>query len=538
MKGHDDESARRICGEMQQKIEGGSSDKTRREAAIIKTPNNAISYQDKNRDKVYLKVFLIDGSVNKNQWGVRPDSIIRNIYSAIGKPVVLYRNTGKEPDASQRVVGEYDHPYLGGSDSVHHALAYQDLFRVATYIDVFESSTNPGQWYGVAEVTDDGVKRAIREDPDLPMYVSPTIQLLNAANEPENAHAQWTFMHSAIVDRPAFGIDKAYIGGQCSGQRDTCLLQLRKAAIAANENNEVGCGFCTYKATKEIQLRIRQASSPSSSKQTSVSSFDKFSEKLETRQYIMSNDNNQGNDSNNNKDQNQQEQNKDTQQQSQQDLEQQLKQPEQRQQNQQTVEQQQQESKTTVTKKDNNNTNNNTNNKNASASELLDTVQRLAAENRNLQLQLQTAKSDVDTHKQINTQYETRLASLEKHIEQERASLRTQQISSYVNNAPAYRLLSDQERAKQVENFVKGSMSIEEIQNIVEPLNASVAKQFQYPNRSASARGPARLSLGGNTGKTIEVRTATASAEKSEDEVPFYLQVSDMLAANNNGGRA
>lgn len=622
MKGHDDESARRICGEMQQKIEGrggAATTTTTREAAFerltcrrryvtikdgdvevdwdgnqhkllhvhnlahthvcvtadgekhyervpggkdtappappserrrgaggaggggalaelyvresaIKTPNQAITYQDKTKDKVYLKVFLIDGSVNQNHWGVRPDSITKNIYSAIGKPVVLYQNTGKEPDGYQRTVGEYDHPYLGGADSVEHAYAYQDLYRVATYIDVFESSIKPGQWWGVAEVTDDNVKRALREDPDLPMYVSPTIRLLSGANEPENAHSQWTFMHSAIVDRPAFGIDKAYIGGQCSGGRDTCLLQLRKAAIVAN-NNEIGCGFCTYKAVKEIQLRLRQASS--------VSSLEKFEEKLQTREdTLMSNENNQNNDPNNNKDQEQNNKDNNTNQDNNQDNQQaQQQSKQQEQQSQRTVEQQ--ESRTTVSKKDSTN-----NNKQGSSvsdlREALDTIQRLAAENKNLQMQLATAKSDVDTHKQINTQYETRLASLEKDREQERAAVRKEQITNYVNTAPAYRALSAQEREKQVETFVTGSMSIQEIQSIIEPLNASVVKQFQFPNRSASvSRGPSRLSLGANTGKTIEVRSAAASENKSgagEDELPFYLQLPDAMGLGGQQG--
>lgn len=509
-KGEDEESARRICGKLQQDLEG-------RTAAIVKSPNQAVTLHNRQTDKVYLKVFLIDGSVNKNQWGVHPNSIQKNIYSAIGKPVVLYKNTGKEPDASQRIVGEYDHPYLGGSDSVQHALAYQDLYRVATYIDVFESATTPGQWWGVAEVTDEGVKRALREDPDLPMYVSPTIHLLNA-NEPEYAHSQWSFMHSAIVGRPAFGTDKALITGQCSGQRDTCLLQLRKAAIIAN-HNEIGCGFCTYKATKEIQASLRQANT----RAKSVSSLEKFNENLKSDNLMTHHDNtNVKNESNNNKDQEQnqnnnnkeqnqsQEQNKDNNQEQQKQLSEQQK-------TDKIVEQKETKS-TTVTE----------NNNNKQASELLETVQRLAAENKNLQMQLATKDADLQTHKQINTQFETRLASLEKEREQERAAIRHEQITNYVNNAPAYRMLDAEQRAKQIETFVKGSMSIEEIQNIIEPLNASIAKNFQYPSRSASAKP--RLSLGANTGKSIEVRTA--SEQSVQEDVPFYLQVSDMLGGS------
>jgi septal ring factor EnvC (AmiA/AmiB activator) len=50
-------------------------------------------------------------------------------------------------------------------------------------------------------------------------------------------------------------------------------------------------------------------------------------------------------------------------------------------------------------------------------SELLNTIQKLAAENNNLQTQLAKSKSEIDKQKQMNVQFEVRLAHLEKHLE-------------------------------------------------------------------------------------------------------------------------
>ncbi len=153
---------------------------------------------------------------------------------------------------------------------------------------------------------------------------------------------------------------------------------------------------------------------------------------------------------------------------------------------------------------------------------------------KSLEMQLATAKADVETHKQINTQFETRLATLEKQREQEMAAIRIEQITSYVNSAPAYKLLTAQDREKQIETFVKGSMSVDEIRNIIEPLNASVAKQYNFPNRVASSTAKPRLSLG-TPQKSIEVRAASESSEDNE-EVPHYISLSQQMRGNGNGG--
>lgn len=204
-------------------------------------------------DKMYIKGFLLDSSTNYNAWGVTKDSIPRNIGSFIGKPIVAYKNTGNERGEPWRVPGEFDHPVLSDKD-YNHALAYQDLFKVATIIDInhkVDVQSGNDNWWWIAEVIDEGTKRAFREDPLLPVFDSPTIAL-SAPNQPEDAIHDWFGMHVALVDRPAFGIKKAYMSGQCEGDSQTCLLTLRKAAIEAN-GGTLGCGFCTYGALMALK---------------------------------------------------------------------------------------------------------------------------------------------------------------------------------------------------------------------------------------------------------------------------------------------
>jgi len=520
MKGHDDESARRICGEMQQRLEGKSYNAA---AALDRAKSNqekkkVLSYQDNGR--LFLKIFLIDGSVNMNDWGVDPRSIRRNINSAIGKPVVMY----KTPQ------GEWDHPPLTAhSEDLDHALAFQDLYRVATYIDVFESKTKPSEWWGIAEVTDEGVKQAIREDPTIPFYVSPTIRLLNPLQN-EQKLSDWSFMHSAIVDRPAFGTAKAYIGGHCSGDSNTCLLQLRKASIDAN-GGKVGCGFCTYKAAKNIQQKIIGVSSQLTS-----------SQQLQIGNNIMSSDNTE---------KNQQPQSNDTQNTQQQQPQQQLPRQEQDQIQPQgetkTVEQVNEElrkkqirrSENAEERGDNrddrgeNRGADNPGRQGSSAQELLEAIQRLSTQKKELELQLQTAKADNATLHSVNAQFNDRLAKLEQEREEERRITRTHEITNFVNSAPAYKLLTPQERGQQVETFVKGSMSVDEIRNIIEPLNASVQKASFGINRSASYTP--RLSLGGRTGNTVEVRNASQQDQPNAEEVPYYIGLANAMFKKNGG---
>ena len=222
-----------------------------RDLPLPTTKHVKVLTKDDN-DRLYLKIFLLDSTVNGNKWGVDPSTLDDNIQSAIGKPLVLYKNTGKEPDRwyYPRTIGQYDHPPWDDAD-INHTYEMQDTYRVGTLIDVVKN-TETGAWWGVAEITNDGVKKALNENPNLPFYVSPSIRRLHAAQANQTIR-DWVLMHTAIVSVPAFGVQKAYATGRCAGHKDSCLLHFRTASLQdAHEHNQADCGFCTYGAMKEV----------------------------------------------------------------------------------------------------------------------------------------------------------------------------------------------------------------------------------------------------------------------------------------------
>ena len=210
----DESAAFAICNEAVGKV-----------SAVSKTGEVA-TFTDNGR--LYLKAFLLDSSVNINEWGVTPASLKRNINTFIGKPLVLTE--------------DYSHPVPKNADSLNHWLSYQEDYRIGTIVDVVPKDS---AYYALIEVTDPDAKKAIEQGGAIPNYVSPAIaQTLDGS--PAEAMKEWTGVHLAIVDEPAFTVKKATITASCGGDSAQCLLQLRKAKI--ERTGIRGCGFCNYKA--------------------------------------------------------------------------------------------------------------------------------------------------------------------------------------------------------------------------------------------------------------------------------------------------
>src|SRR6266496_4946467 len=208
-KGKSADAAKRICGAMEQQ-----------------SASKVAVFLDPSKSKLYVKAFLLDTSLNLNKWRVTKDSVDQNINSFIGKPLVLTE--------------KFDHPSPnndgggGEPESLNHWLSYQEPFRVGTIIDivtkpnpVFDSTI----YYAIIEIQDDNLKQSLRDN-TVPVYVSPGIAELIPASSPAlpssakariingefvDEVANWTGVHLAIVDEPAFGIKKAVISDQCGG---------------------------------------------------------------------------------------------------------------------------------------------------------------------------------------------------------------------------------------------------------------------------------------------------------------------------------
>lgn len=223
---------------------------------VLPLRNNVKILSKDDQGRLFLKVFLLDETVNGNQWGVDPSTVDQNIKTAIGKPLVLYRDTGQEPDRSwyPRIPGLYNHPPWDDAD-ISHTYEMQEQYRVGDIIDVVKNQET-GAWWGVVEVTNDGVRKALDENPTLPFYVSPSIRRLHT-QQANQTIKDWVFMHSAIVSIPAFGVQKAYSSGRCAGDKDTCILQFMHASLQQNRAaGTADCGFCTYQAMLEIEEQI------------------------------------------------------------------------------------------------------------------------------------------------------------------------------------------------------------------------------------------------------------------------------------------
>jgi len=478
---YDEETARKVCGKMQADLGGAliTDEKTAiKQADELNQEQKTVNYEQNGR--MFMKVFLIDGSVNKNFWGVRPDSISKNITSAIGKPLVLFKNS----------LGQFDHPSLNDK-SVDHALAFQDLYRVGVFVDVHESPTHKGRWYGTAEITDDDFRRAVKEDPTIPFYVSPTIRILRDGQNDQDL-TEWSFFHSAIVDRPAFGQHTAYLGSSCTGDSQTCLLQLRKASIDAN-GGKIGCGFCTYKAAKQIQESIKHSlivssqgendsnHNPVSNLSNNVNASEVEAKKeVETKAKESSKNLGAG----------------------------------------QTTNEKPEEVQ-----------------KAPSSKELLETIQALTTKNKELELSLSKASTDNNSLENIVGKLNDEVAKLKEAREAEQKESRLKEITDIVQGSLMFRGMANEDRQKQIDDFMNGGMTLDRIKGMLIPME----QRFKAASLQANAQHiPSRLPLGNNRSVSDASKIDTKSASIDSDEIPYYLQLPRQMfrgkATANEGG--
>ena len=199
-------------------------------------PDSEIIIDD---DKLFLKTFLMDGSVNKNSWGVNQETLDENIKTYIGKPLVITE--------------ALDHPVMDGEPNFEHQVIYQDKFRIGTILDV---QNKDGIYSAVIEVTDPIAKEAYKLG-NLPTYVSSSLFHDGVLTEADNDTKTWRGLHLAVVDEPAFGVKKARVTGQCSGKPDVCLTQLKRAK----------CDFCIKRTVQNYKDKVatNNKSSPNSS---------------------------------------------------------------------------------------------------------------------------------------------------------------------------------------------------------------------------------------------------------------------------------
>ena len=172
-----------------------------------------------NEDKLFVKFFLLDSSVNLNQWGVTRKAMLKGLKTFIGKPFVL------TPD--------FGHPNASSGDDL---LVQQEKYRVGDIIDVgIEQRT--GKAYGVAEIVNEQAKDIIKNGEV--NFVSPSIVFNNNAEVGDASGnaiiTEFEGAHVAGVREPAYGIDKAEIKGRCIGSKEKCDITLQKVEAKVSD---------------------------------------------------------------------------------------------------------------------------------------------------------------------------------------------------------------------------------------------------------------------------------------------------------------
>jgi len=223
--------------------------------------NVKVLSQAENGD-LYLKVFLLGKGKNGNGWSIDDSTFDENVKTAVGKPLVIYQDTGLEPDRIRKTPygttigtwyrnkGQYNHPPWD-EHSKEHSLEMLKPFTVGEIKNIAKNQQT-GDYWSLVKITDDGLKRIFKENPTLPFYVSPQLWRLNM-NE-DKVLKTWELNHLAIVSKPAFGV-RATVQGSCSGDAESCTSHFMNASLNLPRDASgapTGCGFCTYKAMKEV----------------------------------------------------------------------------------------------------------------------------------------------------------------------------------------------------------------------------------------------------------------------------------------------
>ena len=181
----------------------------------------------------YAKYWLLNAKqTNGNGWGVSQQSIAKNIYKFIGRPLVV---TAKSWIANSEYGDAYEHPYLPTND-INKVFEHQEKFRVGSIIDIIEKD---GDYFANVELNQKFAHMI------LPPFCSPAI-FQNNTSEPEGQISDWEALHlAALNEDPAYGSRIALLRGTCMGTQDQCTIQFKSAKQEAKM-------ICTNKLRERI----------------------------------------------------------------------------------------------------------------------------------------------------------------------------------------------------------------------------------------------------------------------------------------------
>lgn len=179
------------------------------------------SYAEKlesNKDGLWLRSFLISSAVNARNWSVDKDTLLRNVYSIVGQPLVLDQFDGRA-----------DHPVYDTTKSKEANFAQQRKSAIGEVKRVWYDKETDA-YYADSLVTDKRAKEYINSfsSKKIPIQVSPQILYNEKFESPNGPYKNWEFSHLAIVSKAAY--PNANVIGVCAGDGRTCKDKLQKAA--------------------------------------------------------------------------------------------------------------------------------------------------------------------------------------------------------------------------------------------------------------------------------------------------------------------
>jgi hypothetical protein len=204
-------------------------------------------------NNLYLKVWLIDDSINQLGFGIKRDYVGKHVNSVIGKPAILNQahfhplefndiqeETVTSPEVAKRNIAKY-----------LEAQKRYEVFKVKSVEPIYpKDGLKQGGLDGLGAIgynaylegTDDKIIQAYKNGTlRIPRYVSPSIYKINPEDK-RDAIGDYEFLHIAFVDEPAYGTQVANVKGECLGTEQKCITQLAQASV-----------FCPVKELENVK---------------------------------------------------------------------------------------------------------------------------------------------------------------------------------------------------------------------------------------------------------------------------------------------
>jgi hypothetical protein len=212
-------------------------------------------FKDSKDNSLWLKVFLIDSSVNKNDWKLSPEFIDKHIAKFVGKPFIL-NATKDHPNFWKE--GAIPHQ---GSKTLKQILDIQEKYRIGEIKKVERDAKIQSIYNAYIKITNPKIIESFKQG-NIPQYVSPAI-FDPEANDDGTKIKDFSPLHIAAVDHPAYGL-KSVTKAACEGDDNTCLPELRTASSEEEKAPQTKCPCDTLAEFEHKYVRAASLGNSSS----------------------------------------------------------------------------------------------------------------------------------------------------------------------------------------------------------------------------------------------------------------------------------